>query len=302
MRWRGNRTSNNIEDRRGTSARVMRGAGAGGALRLLPVVFRVLGFKGTVILGLLIFGYLYFTDNLGLLVGQGVNLESEPTHQSQPVRQSAKEKELVEFVSVVLADTEDTWGSLFQQMGTTYSPPKLVLYRQSVNSGCGFGSSQIGPFYCPVDQKVYIDLSFYDDLKNRHGAPGDFAQAYVIAHEIGHHVQNLTGIAGKVRQEQKKLNKTASNKLSVKQELQADCFAGLWAFHANRSRNLLEAGDFEEGLVAASAIGDDRLQKQTHGHVVPDSFTHGSSAQRVDWFKKGFQTGEFDACNTFKNE
>ncbi len=302
MRWRGNRTSNNIEDRRGTSARVMRGAGAGGALRLLPVVFRVLGFKGTVILGLLIFGYLYFTDNLGLLVGQGVNLESEPARQSQPVRQSAKEKELVEFVSVVLADTEDTWGSLFQQMGTTYSPPKLVLYRQSVNSGCGFGSSQIGPFYCPVDQKVYIDLSFYDDLKNRHGAPGDFAQAYVIAHEIGHHVQNLTGIAGKVRQEQKKLNKTASNKLSVKQELQADCFAGLWAFHANRSRNLLEAGDFEEGLVAASAIGDDRLQKQTHGHVVPDSFTHGSSAQRVDWFKKGFQTGEFDACNTFKNE
>jgi predicted metalloprotease len=302
MRWRGNRTSNNIEDRRGTSARVMRGAGASGVLRLLPVVFRVLGFKGTVILGLLIFGFLYFTDNLGLLVGQGVNLESEPARQSQPVRQSAKEKELVEFVSVVLADTEDTWGSLFQQMGTTYSPPKLVLYRQSVNSGCGFGSSQIGPFYCPVDQKVYIDLSFYDDLKNRHGAPGDFAQAYVIAHEIGHHVQNLTGIAGKVRQEQKKLNKTASNKLSVKQELQADCFAGLWAFHANRSRNLLEAGDFEEGLVAASAIGDDRLQKQTHGHVVPDSFTHGSSAQRVDWFKKGFQTGEFDACNTFKNE
>ncbi|MCU0538027.1 MAG: zinc metallopeptidase [Hydrococcus sp. Prado102] len=207
--------------------------------------------------------------------------------------------EMADFVSVVLADTEDTWHGIFQQSGQTYREPTLVLFRGAVESGCGYAEAAMGPFYCPLDEKVYIDLSFYQDLKNRFQAPGDFAQAYVIAHEVGHHVQNLLGISDKVRAAQRQVSEVEANQLSVRQELQADCFAGVWAHHAERSRQILEAGDIEEALNAASSIGDDRLQKQSRGYVVPESFTHGSSAQRVRWFKRGIETGEPAQCNTF---
>jgi predicted metalloprotease len=270
--------------------------GGGGLLRLLPVAFRFLGFKGTVLVVLGIVGYILFTGgDLSTLLG------SSPTTQttSQPVQQSDAEKELVDFVSVVLADTEDTWELLFQQSGQTYKKPKLVLYRGAVQSACGFGQAAMGPFYCPGDQKVYIDLSFYEDLRRRYKAPGDFAQAYVIAHEIGHHVQTLTGISQKVQQAKAQVSKTKANQLSVMMELQADCFAGIWAHHADRSRQILETGDIEEALGAASAIGDDRLQKQSQGYVNPDSFTHGSSEQRVRWFRIGLEKGSVRECDTF---
>jgi predicted metalloprotease len=215
------------------------------------------------------------------------------------VKQSAQEKALVDFVSVVLADTEDTWHQLFRQMGSKYEEPNLVLFRGATKTACGFGQAAMGPFYCPADHKVYIDLSFYSDLKDRFKAPGDFAQAYVIAHEVGHHVQTLLGISQKVQKAKRSTSEVEGNKLSVRQELQADCFAGIWAYHADRSRQLLEAGDIEEGLNAASAIGDDRLQKQSQGYVSPDSFTHGSSEQRVKWFKIGFEHGDLKQCDTF---
>ncbi|MCB1803135.1 MAG: neutral zinc metallopeptidase, partial [Gammaproteobacteria bacterium] len=204
--------------------------------------------------------------------------------------------------SVVLADTEETWNTLFEQSGETYKPPRLVLYRGAVNSACGLGQAAMGPFYCPGDYKVYLDLEFFDDLKRRHGAPGDFAQAYVIAHEIGHHVQTLLGISDQVQKAKRGASEAEANELSVRQELQADCFAGIWGNHAARHRQLLESGDVEEGLNAASAIGDDRLQKQSRGYVSPESFTHGSSAQRVRWFKIGLEKGVTSACNTFKTE
>ncbi|MES9874747.1 MAG: neutral zinc metallopeptidase [Candidatus Sedimenticola sp. 6PFRAG7] len=299
MRWRGNRQSSNIEDRRGMRASRMGGIGRGGGgiLRLLPVAFKFLGVKGTLIVAALVLGYGFFTGNLSQILGGG-SFQANQT-STGPVKQSAEEKELVQFMSVVLADTEDTWNSLFQKQGDKYKEPRLVLFRESVQSGCGFGSAQMGPFYCPIDQKVYIDLSFYDDLKKRYKAPGDFAQAYVVAHEIGHHVQTLTGISKKVREAKKGLSEVKANRLSVMQELQADCFAGIWAHHADRSRQILEAGDIEEALSAASAIGDDRLQKQSRGYVTPDSFTHGSSKQRVKWFKTGLAKGTLKACDTF---
>jgi predicted metalloprotease len=200
---------------------------------------------------------------------------------------------------VVLADTEDTWHQLFRKMGSEYKEPNLVLFRGATKTACGFGQAAMGPFYCPGDHKVYIDLSFFDDLQKRFKAPGDFAQAYVIAHEVGHHVQTLLGISQKVHKAKASLGEVAGNKLSVRQELQADCFAGIWAYNADRSRQLLESGDIEEGLTAASAIGDDRLQKQSQGYVTPDSFTHGSSAQRVKWFQMGFQGGDVKKCDTF---
>jgi len=295
MRWQGNRSSSNIEDRRG-----MRAAGAGpvgGMLRLLPLALRFLGFKGTVVVVLGLLGYSYFTggDLTALLSGKQVSQTS-----SGAVQQTAAEKKMVQFVSVVLADTEDTWRAVFKKLGKQYVDPKLVLYRGMVKSACGTGRAAMGPFYCPGDQKVYIDLQFYQDLKQRYKAPGDFAQAYVIAHEIGHHVQTLLGISAQVNKARKGLGKTAVNALSVRQELQADCFAGVWAFHANRARYLLESGDVEEGLVAASAIGDDRLQKQSQGYVIPESFTHGTSAQRVKWFKTGLENGTVTACETFR--
>ncbi|MGB8699865.1 MAG: neutral zinc metallopeptidase, partial [Thermosynechococcaceae cyanobacterium] len=223
--------------------------------------------------------------------------------QNQAARQSttfsAEEEQLKDFVSVVLADTEDTWQRLFQDMGPTYEEPKLVLFSGTVNSACGMAQSAMGPFYCPGDRKVYIDLSFYQDLKNLHQAPGDFAQAYVIAHEVGHHVQNTLGISGKVSRMQQQVSESQANQLSVRLELQADCFAGIWANRAQVERQILESGDIEEALNAASQIGDDRLQEQARGYATPDSFTHGSSAQRVQWFKQGFETGDLNQCNTF---
>jgi uncharacterized protein len=202
-------------------------------------------------------------------------------------------------VAVVLGDTEDTWHPIFKQLGRDYREPTLVLFTGSVNSACGYASAAVGPFYCPGDQKLYIDLSFFHDLKTRHGAPGDFAQAYVIAHEVGHHVQTLLGISEKVAAAGKAASKAQVNALSVRQELQADCFAGVWGNVANSQRQLLDPGDLEEALQAATAIGDDRLQREAGGQVVPDSFTHGTSAQRVKWFKAGFESGDFNACDTF---
>ncbi len=315
MRWKGRRQSSNIEDRRGSSpggfgglGGLGRGGGGGGLLRLLPLAFKFLGFKGTLIAVLGIGAYMYFTGgDLGGLLGGAPGSAVQTSQRdsragNQPVEQSAQEKELVEFVSVVLADTEETWHSLFQQKGETYQEPRLVLYRGAVNSACGLGQAAMGPFYCPGDYKVYLDLGFFDDLAARHDAPGDFAQAYVIAHEVGHHVQTLLGISQQVQKAKRGRSKAEANELSVRQELQADCFAGIWGHHASRSRQLLERGDVEEGLNAASAIGDDRLQKQSRGFVTPESFTHGSSAQRVRWFRIGLDKGVMSACNTFKTD
>lgn len=280
MRWQLGRRSTNVEDRRGmrVSAPVV-GGGIGAALISLLVL--LLGGDPSVI------------------------WEQAPTSSDSPVAESPQstgsnaQDQMADFVSVVLADTEDTWTELFRQNGQTYVQPKLVLYSGAVESACGFARSAVGPFYCPGDQKVYIDLSFYRDLKTRYQAPGDFAQAYVIAHEIGHHVQNLLGISEQVRQLQNQTNQTQANQLSVRLELQADCFAGVWAHHAQRSRQVLETGDIEEALNAASSIGDDRLQEQARGYTVPESFTHGSSSQRVRWFKQGIQSGDVQQCNTF---
>ncbi|AFJ01526.1 YpfJ protein, zinc metalloprotease superfamily [Methylophaga frappieri] len=301
MRWRGNRRSSNIDNRRGQRMSGLSGAGGSGLIRLLPAVFKLLGFKGTLILIVGVVGFAAFTGNLQTLLSV-IGMSAGPTSvQSEPYQETAAEKEQVDFVSVVLADTEDTWTALFKARDLTYQQPKLVLFRNAVQSACGLGQSAMGPFYCPADQQVYIDLSFYDQLKNQFKAPGDFAQAYVIAHEVGHHVQTLLGISQKVHSQRSRLSEVEGNKLSVKQELQADCFAGVWAHHADKERQLLEAGDIEEGLRAASAIGDDTLQKQSRGYVSPDSFTHGSSQQRVGWFTIGFESGDPDRCNTFQN-
>jgi predicted metalloprotease len=301
MRWKGRRQSSNVEDRRGSSASPFGGGGGGGVslLHLLPLALRVLGVKGT-IFALLAVGavsYLAGGGGLGSLVGGGA--EDRQAGQRSEASRSPQEEELVEFVSVVLADTEETWRNVFQAAGETYKEPRLVLFRGAVNSACGFGQAAMGPFYCPADQKVYLDLSFFDDLTRRMGAPGDFAQAYVIAHEIGHHVQTLLGISAQVQRANRGRGEAFANQMSVKQELQADCFAGVWGNHAARARQLLEKGDIEEGLNAASAIGDDRLQKQSRGYISPDSFTHGSSAQRVRWFRTGLEKGTISACNTF---
>jgi len=222
-----------------------------------------------------------------------------PGHSQQRQPRSPAEDQLADFVSVVLADTEDSWRELFAKDGRTYREPKLVLFTDAVRSACGLADAAMGPFYCPADQKVYIDLGFYRDLRNRHGAPGDFAQAYVIAHEIGHHVQTLLGISQRVHSMRNQVGRTEGNELSVRQELQADCFAGVWANHAQRTREILEPGDVEEALRAASSIGDDRLQRQAQGYVVPESFTHGTSKQRVRWFELGFSSGDPTQCDSF---
>ena len=283
MRWESGRQSENVEDRRGVNmSRRVVGGGIGTVLLVLVALY--FGIDPSIIL-----------DQSQMTV-PGTNAPS----QSEPYSASPEEKRLAEFVSVVLADTEDTWQTLFRGMGKTYEEPKLVLFSGAVESACGTASTAVGPFYCPMDQKVYIDLKFYNDLKNRFGAPGDFAQAYVIAHEVGHHVQNLLGIAEKVQSLRSRSNETEANKLSVMMELQADCLAGVWAHHADRARKILEQGDIEEALNAASSIGDDRMQRQARGHVTPDSFTHGSSAQRVRWFKRGIETGNVGQCNTFQ--
>ena len=218
---------------------------------------------------------------------------------NDPGTNEPPDDEAAQFVSVVLADTEDVWGELFSQMGAQYRPPKLVLFRGQVQSACGFQSAAVGPFYCPLDQKVYIDLSFFDEMKRKLGAPGDFAQAYVIAHEVGHHVQNLLGTSDQVTRLQRRASKEEANRLSVRQELQADFYAGVWAHHAQRKFNILQEGDIEEALGAANAIGDDRLQMRSRGYVVPESFSHGTSEQRIRWFARGFKTGSMDMGDTF---
>jgi uncharacterized protein len=281
MRWQMGRRSDNIEDQRGMP--VGRGAVVGGGI-------------GTVVLVLLA---LWFGVDPSVVL-QGADPGDSRSAPSAPQQRApAGDEPLRDFVSVILADTEDTWTELFRQMGRQYQAPHLVLFSGAIKSACGFAEAAVGPFYCPGDRKVYIDLSFYRDLRDKIGAPGDFAQAYVIAHEVGHHVQNLLGIAGRIQEAQGKRSRTDANALQVKMELQADCLAGVWANNAQRSRQILESGDIEEGLNAAAAIGDDRLQRQAQGRVVPESFTHGSSAQRVRWFKRGIETGDPGQCDTF---
>ena len=286
MRWRGSRESGNIEDRRGEGGQGMGGfqlpgGGRGG-----------LGLIGTVVVVLV--GLYFGVDPSVLLQGGNPGQPSQVADTSSPEAQEAKA-----FVASVLADTEDTWHALFKERGATYEEPKLVLFSGAVQSACGFAQSATGPFYCPGDHKVYLDTSFFDELSRRFGAPGDFAQAYVIAHEVGHHVQALLGITAQIDRQRGRVSTTEMNAMSVKLELQADCLAGVWAYHAQRSRDMLEAGDVDEALTAATAIGDDRLQKQSQGYVTPDAFTHGSSAQRVRWFKQGMQAGTIDSCDTF---
>ena len=280
MQWKSGRRSSNVEDRR--RIRIPGGKKGGGiGILLLALVGMYFGIDPAMILNM--------AD--GVPQGSSVSVNSAPP--------TAEEKELADFVSVVLADTEDTWNKIFTEKGGKYREPKLVLFTGQVQSACGNAQAAMGPFYCPGDQQVYIDLAFYRDLKNQLDAPGDFAQAYVIAHEIGHHVQKLIGISDQVNQARQQLSKKDFNKVSVKMELQADCFAGIWANHADRVRNIVEPGDIDEALNAASHIGDDRLQKQSRGYVTPDSFTHGSSAQRVRWFKTGYQKGTLESCDTF---
>jgi uncharacterized protein len=277
MRWRGERQSSNIEDRRGFS---------GGKVA-------VGGGLGTVLL--LIIALIFGADPRQLL-------EQLPSDTSSPVQSSRpanpEEEELKQFVGVVLAKSEDVWNELFRQNGRQYREPTLVLFNHQVSSACGRAGASVGPFYCPGDEKVYIDLSFYEDLRRRFNAPGDFAQAYVIAHEVGHHVQNLLGISDRVDALQRRVSQVEANQLSVRLELQADYFAGVFARHV-KDQGVLEPGDIEEALQAASAIGDDKIQRQTTGHVVPDSFTHGSSEQRLRWFKRGYDSGDLRQADTF---
>lgn len=216
--------------------------------------------------------------------------------------QAVTNDDLKSFVSVVLADTEDVWQTVFQRLGRPYQAPQLVIFSGQTRSGCGVGLAQMGPFYCPLDQKVYIDFTFYEDLRRRFGAPGDFAQAYVIAHEVGHHAQTILGIAEKVQRARARMSEREGNQLQVRMELQADCFAGMWAHQADKTKQILEPGDIEEALRAASAIGDDRIQRETQGRVMPDSFTHGTSEQRMRWFKRGYDTGDVNACDTFNTD
>lgn len=283
MRTDNQRQSKNIEDRR--SGGIPGGKGGIGI--------------GVIVLAL-VASYFGIDPKVAMQVGQTLQGSQATTQQAGPVSESAREKEIRELLAVVLADTEDVWHAQFQQIGKSYKEPVLVLFRGSTSTACGTGQSAMGPFYCSADQKAYIDLGFYDDLKNRFKAPGDFAQAYVIAHEVGHHVQHLLGISGKVQRARQQVSEAESNALSVRLELQADCFAGVWANQANRSRKMLEEGDIEEALTAATAIGDDTLQKQARGYAVPDSFTHGTSAQRVRWFKAGMTSGNIADCDTFK--
>ena len=280
MRWEGRRRSSNVEDRRGQPSRGGAGLKIGGGLGVIIVL-----------IGGLVFGK-DLRPLLGLLEG-GTGGGQERASGAPP----ADDKE-AQFISVILADTEDTWTRLFKERGRSYEKPKLVLFTDEVRSACGFQSAAVGPFYCPGDRDVYIDLSFFKDLASRFGAPGDFAQAYVVGHEVGHHVQNLLGSSRKVRQLKKGKSKAEKNALSVRLELQADCYSGVWAHYADKHRQMLEEGDVEEGLRAAAAIGDDTLQRRSRGKVSPESWTHGSSEQRVRWFKRGLKSGKVDDCDT----
>lgn len=287
MRWQGRRESDNVEDRRGQSGSPM---GGGGGFRLPS------GKGGIVLLIIIVVAGYYGVDLTGMLTGEPVSQQQTTTQRSI----SPQDEEAAKFTKVVLADTEDTWGTIFKDMGRQYPQPKLVMYRGATRTACGTGQSVMGPFYCPADSTVYIDLSFYDEMKTKLGAGGDFAQGYVIAHEVGHHVQKLLGIESKVRQLQQNASPAEANRLSVKMELQADCFAGVWGYNMQK-QDVMEVGDLQEALNTAEAIGDDRLQQQSQGRVVPDSFTHGTSQQRYTWFKRGFDSGDPAQCNTFGN-
>ena len=278
MLWKGRRQSENVEDRRGITGRGVAVGGGLGALALTIIVLLLGGNPEEVM------------QNLQAPRSGG---------QEQTRTLTAEEQELGEFVGVILADTEDVWTQVLQQQGVQYREPKLVLFSQATDSACGYAQSATGPFYCSGDEKLYIDLEFFQEMQQKLGARGDFAWAYVIAHEVGHHVQNLLGIEGQVREARGRSSERDANRLSVLLELQADCLAGVWAYHADRSRQVVEPGDIDEALNAASQIGDDRLQKQGRGYVTPDSFTHGTSAQRARWFRQGFATGEFGSCDTF---
>jgi predicted metalloprotease len=299
MRWKGRRQSRNVEDRRGQRVGNRSAGAASGLLSFLPMLIKTKTGRTMLVIGVVLFfgARMLGVDLLPLLTGGTAS-----NTPAQPYEMSPQEKELGEFTAFVLADTEDTWNAILAEQGGRYIEPTLILFTDRVNSACGMASSAVGPFYCPGDEQLYIDLSFFQDLKQRHGAPGDFAQAYVIAHEVGHHVQTILGISNKVRQAGRGKSKAQVNALSVRQELQADCFAGLWGHSANLDGQLLEAGDLEEALTAATAIGDDRLQRESGRGVVPDSFTHGSSAQRVKWFKLGFESGRFASCDTFATD
>jgi predicted metalloprotease len=275
MRWRGRTGSGNVEDRRGMGMGLPIGGGIGGIVLLL-----------------------LFSMLTGQNPGDLISTTSPPSSGVGTTGVRGDDPE-AEFVSVVLKHTEDTWRDIFSSRGGTYQPPVLVLFENATQSACGLGQSAMGPFYCPPDQRVYLDLSFFRDLSQRFGAPGDFAQAYVVAHEVGHHVQTITGLSSRVSAARQGATRQESNALSVRQELQADCFAGVWGHYAARD-GLLEEGDVDEGLTAAAAIGDDRLQRQTGGRVAPESFTHGSSEQRVTWFRKGLQSGDLGACDSFE--
>jgi hypothetical protein len=289
MLWRGRRQSANVEDRRGS----------GGGLPMgLPMGRRGLAGGGLGAIIVLVLALLFGIDPSMLL--QGVPTEQVgpgPSFQER-AQPAPADDDQAGFVAVVLAETEDTWRQVFSRLGRQYQEPTLVLFSGQVQSACGFASAASGPFYCPGDRRIYLDMSFFEEMRRRFGAPGDFAQAYVIAHEVGHHVQNLLGIMPRVEAMRRQLSTGDANQLSVMVELQADCFAGVWAQRA-QSAQILEAGDLEEALNAANAIGDDRLQRQAQGYVVPDSFTHGSSQQRMRWFKRGFQSGDIAACDTF---
>ena len=296
MRWRSGRRSTNIEDRRSSGPAGMRfpfpsggGGKRGGGISLGSIVV------------ILVLMFVFDINPLELLGGGGTLAPTSYEQGAEPQGSGgqADDDEMKAFVSVVLGDTEDTWHAVFNELGATYKEPRLVLFRGAVQSACGFAQAVMGPFYCPGDQKVYLDLGFFDDLRRQHGAPGDFARAYVIAHEVGHHIQNLLGTSGKVQRAQQAADETVANQLSVMLELQADCYAGIWTNRAERARQILEEGDIEEALRAANAIGDDRLQKQSRGYMTPDSFTHGTSEQRMRWFKRGLTTGSLESCNTF---
>jgi predicted metalloprotease len=278
MLWRDQRESENVEDqRRSGGGRIAVGGGIGGVI--LVVAYLLLG-----------------GDPQALIDSQ----QQSASTQTRSVDSNAPRDEASKFVAVVLADTEDAWRAIFSKMGRQYQDPKLVLFTDQTRSGCGFASGATGPFYCPEDRRVYIDLSFYRELRDRFGAPGDFAQAYVIAHEVGHHVQNLLGISDRVQAARGRVSETEYNKISVRLELQADFFAGVWAHYADRVKHIVEAGDIDEAIRAASVVGDDNLQRQSRGYVVPDSFTHGTSAQRVRWFRKGYETGDLNQGDTFQ--
>ncbi len=300
MRWEDFRRSDNVEDRRGQSG------GFGGGIGGGPRIGRRggLGIGGLIVVGLIAWAT---GINPALLIGgaeilmgdkSGSSTQSEQTAPSG--KTGAPQDELGKFAAVVLAQTEDVWKPLFQAQGATYKEPGMVLFSGATRSACGMADSAVGPFYCPRDQKVYLDLSFFDELKRRFRAPGDFAAAYVIAHEVGHHVENQIGLLPKVQERQRQVSQAEANALSVRVELMADCLAGVWAHHANAQWRILEDGDIEEAMNAATAIGDDRLQKQSQGYVVPDSFTHGTSAQRVKWFREGLDNGSMQRCNTFQ--